>query len=119
MDDVPPQNEQSRPARGSRSSKLSPSNSVLKARLHPFCSEICLQVEELGACLYPPQEIESLRERTAAIEEKVNNVDDIVHEAVEGDAGADCKKAIATVLQACHDLQALIDEGIGRDEEES
>jgi hypothetical protein len=98
---------------------LSPSNGGLKAYLHPFCSDICLQVEELGACLYPPQEIESLREWTAAIEEKVINVDDIVHEAVEGDAGADCKKAVASVLQACHDLQELIDEGIASDAEVS
>ncbi|GAQ89076.1 hypothetical protein KFL_004850070 [Klebsormidium nitens] len=86
--------------------------------LHGDCSEICLQVEELGACLYPPQEIASLRKRTTVIEEKVNNVDDIIHEAVEGGASAGYEDAVASTLQACQDLHQLIVEGVGPDSED-
>lgn len=52
------------------------------------------------------------------IEEKVNNVDDIIHEAVEGGASAGYQEAMTSTLQACHDLHQLIVEGVGPDLEE-
>ncbi|KAK9276748.1 hypothetical protein L1049_006284 [Liquidambar formosana] len=64
-----------------------------------LCQEIGLQIDELGACLYPPQEVPAMK----AASEKISSSIDEMQAEVES-----LKGSSETFIQACNDLRSSL-----------